>query len=508
MRRGLLILAGGLLLSSNTAAQPEWEVSFPHVDGVSVSDLHDAMPTAGGGALVLVNDRGTTSARLIEVDMNGAVIGEGSLLVEGRLADPYVIMGRQPNGDWLVAGGVGPEVFAAGDSTYPALFRSGSDLSLLSVASGGRPGRSLGEYRAATDEDGNIRMAYTSAVPSFSHQEVLGVTFAPDGTILDTAVLHGWEAIPNMGGLSLLPNGGHLLATSSWPWLGIPNPQVSMTYAVEFDAAWNRVDVVAMPLADPQSQHPEGGLYWPLYSLLLPGGDLMLSGVYRPIDAGQGFRSALQRVTRQGELVGQWAIDSPYLKETPARIRGMDLAPDGTVHYVQMNFEFFNSWTGGGQPSQLQLVHLDTAFNVLGGYLFDGVADGDYYYPSIVRATPDGGVLVGGIKRELSATPSRSEAWLARFTTAGLTAGIATRQRKEMGIFPNPGREVIGITLADPVYNAWLEVYDPQGRSMARHMVQGTHARLAASELPQGAYMLLLRDMSGRVIATGRWLKM
>lgn len=302
--------------------------------------------------------------------------------------------------------------------------------------------------------------------------------------------------------MGLLSNGHCLLTTASCPW--DPEIFLSQTYAVELDAAWNVTHMDTMPLAEPSFQNPASAANWPLFSLILPSGNLLINGHYWKCFCEERG-SVLQRVTQEGLLLAQWTSDSPYLQELPAVARAMDPAADGTLFYAQMNNWQYAGWLGS-TPSQVQLFHLDTAFNVLGSYLFDGFLDSTYYFPSVVRATPDGGVLVGGSMRNLNIPNSPPVAWLAKFGAEGLVA-VPERTGPLLGLYPNPGVSGFQLMLRERLEGATLEVVDAKGARALQTPISGLNVHIDAGGWPSGLYAVTVRDASGAILVTERWVK-
>src|SRR5690606_8627444 len=120
--------------------------------------------------------------------------------------------------------------------------------------------------------------------------------------------------------------------------------------------------------------------------------------------------AVVQRTDAQAHVIGQFIADTPWDVDRPAMSRAMSLAGDGTFYFAQVS-----GWVDGlgyysPYPTQVQIFHLDTSLDVLGSHVIDGFADSTFYSPNFVLAAPDGGVVVGGMIRDLNVPSSLFQA--------------------------------------------------------------------------------------------------
>jgi hypothetical protein len=463
-----------------------------------INDVHVGQ---SGDLFVLFGDEVAPYASLLRIGSNGSLASALSFSEQGAMLYPVRIEGTDGT-DFLLTG-TWAEQWPLGvdDSTYIAVYRASQDFAPLSFTYGGLPGKRIGYSDGYQDSDGNIRLAYQCLVDDANPQQFKAVTFSPQGAVLDSAFLQETFSFPTLGSLQPLLNGNSVLLTSACLW-GLQT--VSQTMLVELDDAWGIEQVSPVPLANPNFQSGLSALGWPLYSVMLPSGNLVASGQYwRSFSNDRG--AALQRLTPNGDLLGQWEADSPYDMDIPAWISGVDLGPDGNLYYAQLN-----NWTLGGPenpvPSQVQLFKLDTSFNVLGSYLIDGLADSTFYYPSVVKATPDGGLVVGGSRKDLSVPNAPMVAWLAKFGPEDLVS-VPEWQSPLLGVYPNPGSDGFTAKFMRPLPGAMLQVFDTRGVLVHAQAVSDLQQVMAMGDQPSGIYVIHLRDAEGAFVSCVRWVK-
>jgi hypothetical protein len=488
-----------VLCTTCISAQPQWSVTLTSGAFSQVFDLHAA---SDGALFVLVGDDGLAGTRLLSVEAgSGAVIGESSFAQPPGYLNVTQFVGEQGEDLLLIGTYLDQWPLGPGDSTYAALYRVSPDFLPVSFNYGGLPGKVIGYLDGYQDSDGNIRMAYQCLVDELNPQQFKAVTFSPQGVVLDSAFLQETFSFPTLGSLHPLPNGNSVLLTSACLW---GQQTTSQTMLVELNDAWGVEQVNVLPLANPGYQSGLSALGWPLNSLMLPSGNVVAWGQYwRSFGNDRG--AALQRLTLQGDLLGQWEADSPFLMDIPAWLGGVDLGPDGNLYYAQLN-----NWSLGGQvnpwPSQVELFKMDTAFNVIGTYLLDGIVDSTFYFPSVVKATADGGLLVGGGVKDATDLNAPLVAWLAKFGPEDLVS-VPERRSPLLGVYPNPGSEDFTALLMRPLPGAVLQVFDARGALVRTQPVTDLQQTVQMDDSPSGIYVVHLRDTEGAFVSSARWVK-
>lgn len=487
-----------LLCSLLSFTQPLWV--YEYNDTAPVSFMTDAIGTQDGETVFLTGKR-TLGCSFHRASVSGEVLSEGRFNTPGLVPCPERIVGESGD-EWLFTGEVGPPFQTEGPPTRAALFRVGADMEPLSYHTGGHECQWVAYSENCVDNNGNIRMAYQCFLDDLSQTDFAGITFSPTGEVLDSAYLTPVFASPSIGSLYIHPNGKVVMSTTAMTWY--PEEVMSGGQLSYFDGSWQLDTAFRLPQVTPGSTFLHNVPQWPIYAIPLPSGNVVVSAHYWKV-FGNDRGAVLQRVSTSGELLSQWTAESPFLQELPAWLQGIDMAADGSLYYAQMN-----NWTlmgvDGFSPSQVEVFHLDTSFNVLGSFLFDGYEDNTYYYPSVVRATPDGGVLVGGSKKALSGTDQRPKAWLAKFGPDGLV-GVNEAARPLAGIAPNPGTMGFQVMLGEPLPGGTLALYDLHGRMVMTETINGAQAQVHASNLAPGVYSVVIRAADGTPKHAQRWVK-
>ncbi len=232
---------------------------------------------------------------------------------------------------------------------------------------------------------------------------------------------------------------------------------------------------------------------------------LLISGQFWR-DFGENHRAVIQRTDAQAHVINQYVHDSPWDEDNPAITKAMDIAGDGTLYYAQMNNWNGNAYVYSNSPSQVEVTHLDTSLNVLGRYVFDGSADSVVYLPFYVLSTPDGGVLVMGMKHELSIPGAPAKAWIAKLGPENFTA-IREDHDLVLKLYPNPGRDGFNLNLKERVEQGRIQLHDMQGQVLLDRALDGINVRVPTPNLAAGLYAVTIRDRNGKILQSLRWAK-
>jgi hypothetical protein len=401
----------------------------------------------------------------------------------------------------MIIGVLIPEPLGPGDSTRIALFRYSDQLDALQSSVAGLPGKRVAYTASLIASDSTIRVAYQTFVDDSQNQQFKALTMDMEGNELQSVELLDVGAFPSIGSLGILPNGNMLLTTTAAIW----DPVTATTGIMQqYSDNWELLHTHGLPMVDPSTSLAHNGPNWPLYVQILSSGNVIASSHYWKCfcwDRG----AVLQRATTTGEVLAQWTADSPYQQELPAWVKALDMGPNGDLFYAQMN-----NWTmqglNGTAPSQVEVFRMDTAFNVLGRYLFNGFETNTYYYPSYVEATPDGGVLVSGSLVDLSVPGAQPQGWIAKIG-ADSFVGVNDRSKPGASLYPNPGTEGFELVLGEPVTNGRLELFNMQGKLVHTETFHGANRQITIPGLPAGMYCVTLRDATGATRLQQRWVK-
>lgn len=401
----------------------------------------------------------------------------------------------------MVLGSLIPEPLGPTDSTRLAIFRYNEQLEPLLSSVVGVPAKRVAYAASILAPDSTIRVAYQTFVDDTQHQQFQGLTLDLEGNELQSLTLLDVGAFPSIGSLGMLPNGNMLMTTTAAIW-----DLTTLTTGImqQYDDSWDLLATHGLPMVDASTALAQNGPNWPLYTHVLPSGNVIASGHYwKCFCDDRGV--VLQRATVSGEVLAQWTADSPYLQELPAWIKAIDVGPNGDLYYAQMN-NWSTQGVNGTIPSQVELFRMDTALNVLGRYLFDGFETNTYYLPSYVKATADGGVLVGGSLVDLNEPGSLPQGWVAKFGPEDFV-GVAEHAEPMALIFPNPGAQGFNLSLAGPIANGQVDLHDMQGRLVQSELFSGINGFVPTQSLASGLYAVTLRDAQGNVLYQQRWAK-
>jgi len=487
-----------LSLWLSSSAQFDWFRAFDPSEGSSVNYI---WTDDAGRPFVILTEAGPPYSTVIELSADGAPVHEGSFPWGAEIPYGTSILRHTQEGHLMVLGSLIPEPLGPADSTRVALFRYNEQLEPLQFSTVGIPAKRVAYMASAIAPDNTIRVAYQTFVDSSQPQQFRGLTMDMEGNEIQSVTLLDIGAFPSIGSLGILPNGNMLMTTTAAIW-----DLNTLTTGImqQYDDSWGLLHTHGLPMVDPSTAIAQNGPNWPLYTHVLPSGNVIASGHYwKCFCDDRGV--VLQRATVAGEVLAQWTADSPYLQELPAWIKAVDVGPNGDLYYAQMN-----NWGGEGVagtvPSQVELFRMDTALNVLGRYLFDGFETNTYYFPSFVKATPDGGLLVGGSMVDLNEPGAQPQGWVAKFGPEGFV-GIGERADHMMLLFPNPGDRGFNLSLAAPIANGQVDLHDMQGRLVQSELFSGINGFVATQSLASGLYAVTLRDAQGNVLYQQRWAK-
>lgn len=488
----------GLIMSVTSTAQFDWFRAFDPAGGSSVINIWLA---DDGRTFVILTEGGPPYSTVVELSSDGLVINEGNFPWDGEIPYGTSILGLSPQGDLMVLGSLIPEPLGPTDSTRLAIFRYNEQLDPLQSSVVGIPAKRIAYTASTSAPDSTIRVAYQTFVDDTQPQQFQGLTLDLEGNELQSLTLLDVGAFPSIGSLDMLPNGNMLMTTTAAIW-----DLTTLTTGImqQYDDSWDLLATHGLPMVDDSTALAQNGPNWPLYTHVLPSGNVIASGHYWKCfceDRG----AVLQRATVAGEVLAQWTADSPYLQELPAWIKAIDVGPNGDLYYAQMN-NWSTQGVNGTIPSQVELFRMDTSLNVHGRYLFDGSETNTYYYPSYVKATPDGGVLVGGSLVDLNVPGSLPQGWVAKFGPEDFV-GVAEHAEPMAFIFPNPGAQGFNLSLGKPLPNGRIELHDMQGRLVLTQSVYGINGFVATDGLASGLYAVSVHDPQGTIVHQQRWAK-
>jgi len=270
------------------------------------------------------------------------------------------------------------------------------------------------------------------------------------------------------------------------------------------------VDCSPVPVIEPGAFNTNATFDDNLSALVLASGNLLLCGTYNRLMQPDPWNPvAVQRLTPEGELLAIrrfYNAVNPAITMRPGISRGMSAFDESTFAFAYAD----NAWQSGPWPyttetSNIHVLKMDTALNVLSEYVFNGDAINRFHFLSSVVASPDGAVYVVGSVYDHDADDPMPKAWVARI---GPEQFVSVPEATQAGfkVFPNPGAEGFNLHMAKPIGGAHLGLYDAQGRLLREQALSDAQTWIDVSLLPAGLYFLQITAHDGSRFSA-RWVK-
>jgi len=488
---------------TNVSAQILWETTInPAEQGCAANTgLYGPNNQLYISVVELLSD--TARGKLFRLDDVGAITGSRTLDYPELRPYSANLVGLGNADELLVLGTARREAPSDSDSARVAFYRFNADLAQLEARLVGRAGKLIGYLEGCTGPDGNVHLVYqTDDWAGNLHQyEALKITAEGD-SIIGHRIMEGMPYAP-VTSLAMHPSGATVLGSSyaDWGFPAISGGTVSfLTDGMQLDSTYSFSHV------DPAYPEPWNTPMDPVQVLPLPSGNLLISGHYWA-DFGANRGAVIQHTNAQAQVIDQFIADSPWATDRPAMSKAMSLAADGTLYFAQVN-----GWVDGDGyfspfPTQVQVFHLDTSLHVPGSHVVDGFADSTFFSPNFVLAAPDGGVVVGGMARDLNVPASLFRAWVVKLGPESFTTGVQTPAVPVLGLYPNPGTNGFTLELRTTMEQGRIEMVDAQGRLVLSQPLDGIRASIPARGLSSGLYTILVRNKAGSLLQSLRWVK-
>ncbi|MBL0129522.1 MAG: T9SS type A sorting domain-containing protein [Flavobacteriales bacterium] len=247
-----------------------------------------------------------------------------------------------------------------------------------------------------------------------------------------------------------------------------------------------------------------------LTALRLASGNILLCGVYERIMSPDWWHPvAIQRLTPEGDLLASrrfYNSTNPAITMRPGIMRGMSPFDEGTFAFAYADFAWQSSpWPYMTETSNIHVLRMDTALNILGEYIFNGDAINRYHFLSSVVASPDGAVYVVGSVYDHDADDPMPKAWVARVGPEQFVS-VPEVQQAGFSVFPNPGADGFHLRMANPLRGAHAYLRNAQGSLLREMALTNVQTWIDACDLPVGLYILEVADTDGNRTAL-RWVK-
>lgn len=224
---------------------------------------------------------------------------------------------------------------------------------------------------------------------------------------------------------------------------------------------------------------------------------------------GIEYLVGLQRSSPLGATIDQKVFSGPYTDAElvqPAVNRGLDLFDESTFAFAYNDNAIIRAIPLGVERNNVRVLRMDTALNILGEYIFDGLALDRYYFLSSIVASPDGAVYVMGNVWDYNDPTPKPKPWLARVAPEQFVS-VPELSLATVNVAPNPGIEGFRITTEQASGPTHLEVRDLHGRLVHDQSLRSSNEWVHAADLPAGLYVLRMLATDGSSWA-GRWVKL
>lgn len=200
---------------------------------------------------------------------------------------------------------------------------------------------------------------------------------------------------------------------------------------------------------------------------------------------------------------GRWAKTSSF--------GGRTITFDHSRQYIYAignNCEPALSFNNQDRTCATVVMKYDTALNLI--WRQDIEIPKTYFHAEIVTATPDGGVLVGGVRIDSTPNPNIRNIFVMKLDSAG-NHSVAVREqpaRPSHRLYPNPATTRL-IVQWDAGQYADLVLHNLQGQQVARiPTVAGSNVlEVNIEALPPGLYLYRLESNTGAASLQGKFLK-
>ena len=169
----------------------------------------------------------------------------------------------------------------------------------------------------------------------------------------------------------------------------------------------------------------------------------------------------------------------------------VDGEPRGCIACIDTLGNLLDCWAGGGLIPE---SYAPSGFPYFGIAGFKCLPNGDCY-------------IYGAYKGFIDANGLHPrQCVMSRIFMPSTGVGEAENTTGVLTVWPNPGVDLVTVSIPRTVGNGLVRILDPTGREVMRRNVFRTHMELDVSGLAEGTYVMELRDAAGKRIAT-KWIK-
>jgi hypothetical protein len=239
----------------------------------------------------------------------------------------------------------------------------------------------------------------------------------------------------------------------------------------------------------------------PFESTIWPGRRFITAGEEMVVSGGANHYFTAYILDDKLEVIKKKQLTHPDTSCHSAYYRNMDV--------VDTSFIYFGGSFNGHYHSSLDtswyyIAMLDHNLELV----YEKYIGGDmHYWCECITATSDGGVLMTGSIFDVNVTPVRHKAYIVKLDTTNLPVNIQQPtylQFYDALVYPNPGSDVLNIRTT--LKNAWIELYDINGRPIFRQELNKHITQINTNHLPGGTYIYTIVSNEQQV-QSGKWIK-
>ena len=215
--------------------------------------------------------------------------------------------------------------------------------------------------------------------------------------------------------------------------------------------------------------------------------DVNISGDHTPI---------VRYADRKSE--GHWL-------DWPVDWSSVQVLDDSTIYFA---YTLHQDWWERGD-SWIVIEHLTPEFNTISTVFFGEENNRTAYWAYGIKATEDGGVVLVSWELDL---PNEVKMNVVRKYPSNALDGIEEAHASGLKVaiaYPNPGKDALNIMTG--IKDAWVEVYDMNGRLKHKQQTTESITTINAATWPAGTYVWKVYtntpNSSTTLAETGKWVK-
>jgi hypothetical protein len=236
-------------------------------------------------------------------------------------------------------------------------------------------------------------------------------------------------------------------------------------------------------------------------SVLWPGNKIVSAGDEAILSSGIDRYFTAYVFDENLNILKKKQLTNPDTNSTSAWYQNMDILD---TSFIYVGGSFSGHFHSSLDTSWYYIAMLDHNLELV----YEKYIGGDmHYWCECITATSDGGVLMTGSIFDVNVTPVRHKAYIVKLDTTNLPVNIQQPtylQFYDALVYPNPGSDVLNIRTT--LKNAWIQLYDINGRPIFRQELNKHITQINTNHLPGGTYIYTIGSNEQQV-QSGKWIK-